>query len=168
MFPKTTDDDYETLQNELKSNNKPGVWVGQMLRKLENSNPAVAEFIYELQKRFEDRPWYPHGVHCALATYRLLEIAAKMHPLPRVKYEVGAPMQVEALRNLQASLATWTKRISEENPRVVSVILDYTLEHTYRGGDEKEAGYVIWAGQAVYQYLARQHEADELAQLPLG
>lgn len=160
MFSQATNDHYEALREELKNNNKPGVWVAQMCRKLETENPAIAEFLYRLLEKFPDRPWFVDAVHCACAMYRLLELAADT--LPQVNPEVGAPMQVEMLREGKQFYLTWARRIQTENPRALSVIADYVMEFVCRGGTKQDAAYVSWAGLTVYQYLARQAEADEL------
>ena len=165
MLAQATDRHYELLREELKHNNEPGVWVGEMCRKLEVENPVIAEFLYRLLDRFNARPWFAYAVHCACAMYRLLEIAGT---LPRVKPEVGAPMETEMFRNWRAFQITWIERLTTENPKGNTVIADYVVEYVAREGTEQEADYISWAGVVVYQYLVRQDEADELARLPLG
>jgi hypothetical protein len=166
MLPKATNDHYEALREELKNNNEPGVWVGQMCRKLEIENPVVAEFLYRLLDRFKGRRWFPHAAHCACAMYRLLELPTGQ--LPRVKPEIGAPMVTEFLRNTKEFQTKWIRRLISENLLATTVIADYIFECLFRGGTEKDLAYVSLAGIVVYQYLARQHEADELARLPLA
>ncbi len=165
MLKRATEDDYQALQQEIESNNEPGVWASAMMNRLEVENPAIYEIFCRLLE-YKDRDWFPHAVHCSLAVYRLMEIANG--PLPVVASEVGAPLHEQFFRQGFKGIVTQAiKRLQVEDPKILTVLVDYLMEYLWAGGEESRASYISFCGIAIYQQVTGQNEANELKKLRL-
>lgn len=135
-------------------------FMGDLFKRLESQNPAIADFLFNVTEKFKDTRWISPGMLYALMVYRILELT--LPEMPMVSKEVGAPIQEYLLRDPGRHIEQTANRLKTENLLILSAG-GALVAGLYLTGAEEEAWMATAVGLCTYLLLEGQIEADALA-----